>query len=385
MTSSIAAARRPDRDMQAYLVGGAVRDQLLGLPVRERDWVVVGASPQQMLELGFRQVGKDFPVFLHPDSHEEYALARTERKQGHGYHGFSCYAAPDVTLEQDLKRRDLTVNAMAMTPDGTLVDPYNGRADLEARVLRHVSEAFAEDPLRVLRTARFAARLHRFAFVVAPQTMTLMQAIVQSGELSYLATERIWVETARALTEQQASPYFTTLIECGAWQHLLGDLQAPAGEGGFACLDAVPEEIGLRFAGLAADCVHHNLAPCAARLSEAFHASKQASELAGLTEMLLQELAQPPADSEQWLRLLERCDALRRAERFEQALQVIEQDARQRQSTRATAAQRLRTAHTAAGEISAQTLLGRGLQGPALGEALREQRREAIGQRLSCA
>ncbi|QBP77514.1 multifunctional CCA addition/repair protein [Herbaspirillum huttiense] len=210
--------------MKTYTVGGAVRDGLLGLPVKDRDHVVVGATPQQLLELGFRPVGKDFPVFLHPDTHEEYALARTERKTAPGYKGFAFHAAPDVTLEDDLARRDLTINAIAQDEDGTLVDPYHGRADLEARVFRHVSEAFVEDPVRILRVARFAAR---FAdFTVAPETNALMQRMVQEGEVDALVPERVWQELARGLMEHKPSRMFEVLRACGALQRILPELDA---------------------------------------------------------------------------------------------------------------------------------------------------------------
>ena len=185
--------------VQIYLVGGAVRDQMLGLTVKDRDHVVVGATEQQMLALGYRQVGKDFPVFLHPQTQEEYALARTERKIGRGYGGFSCYASPDVTLEQDLLRRDLTINAMALDADGKLYDPFNGQQDLQQRLLRHVSPAFVEDPLRVLRVARFAARFAAQGFTVAAETLTLMQQIAASGELQALTAERVWQELEKVL------------------------------------------------------------------------------------------------------------------------------------------------------------------------------------------
>ncbi|HAD47028.1 MAG TPA: multifunctional CCA tRNA nucleotidyl transferase/2'3'-cyclic phosphodiesterase/2'nucleotidase/phosphatase, partial [Alcanivorax sp.] len=178
--------------MDIYLVGGAVRDQLLGLPVKERDWVVVGATPQQLVDQGFKPVGNDFPVFLHPDTREEYALARTERKSGHGYGGFVFHTDTDVTLEDDLIRRDLTINAMAKTPGGEIIDPFNGKRDLKARILRHVSPSFAEDPLRVLRVARFAARYHWMGFRVADTTLELMGDIVMSGEMTHLAAERVW-------------------------------------------------------------------------------------------------------------------------------------------------------------------------------------------------
>ncbi|KAA3669410.1 multifunctional CCA addition/repair protein [Pectobacterium carotovorum] len=202
--------------MKIYLVGGAVRDSLLGLPVTEKDWVVVGATPENLLAQGYQQVGKDFPVFLHPVSRDEYALARTERKSGKGYTGFVCHAAPDVTLEQDLLRRDLTINAIARTERGDLIDPYHGRRDLENRLLRHVSDAFSEDPLRVLRVARFAARFAHLGFQIAEETMALMQKMAHEGELAYLTPERVWKETEKALGTSSPDVYFQVLRDCGA-------------------------------------------------------------------------------------------------------------------------------------------------------------------------
>lgn len=199
--------------MKIYLVGGAVRDQLLGLPIKERDWVVVGATAQDMIKLGYRQVGKDFPVFLHPKTHDEYALARTERKVGRGYTGFEFDTSQTVTLEEDLLRRDLTINAIAQDENGQLIDPYHGQADLAQKILRHVSLAFAEDPVRILRTARFAAR---FDFSIAPDTMTLMKSMVASGEVNALVAERVWKELERALLEPYPERFFEVLQACGA-------------------------------------------------------------------------------------------------------------------------------------------------------------------------
>ncbi|WP_034943316.1 multifunctional CCA addition/repair protein [Erwinia oleae] len=210
--------------MKTYLVGGAVRDALLDLPVTDKDWVVVGASPQEMLDKGYAQVGRDFPVFLHPKTHEEYALARTERKNGTGYTGFSCYAAPDVTLEQDLQRRDLTINAIAQDESGSFYDPYYGRQDITQRQLRHVSNAFSEDPLRVLRVARFAARFAHLDFTIAPETLTLMQSMAASGELSALTAERVWKETEKALQTPSPQVYFQVLRDCGALAVLFPEL-----------------------------------------------------------------------------------------------------------------------------------------------------------------
>ena len=208
--------------MESYIVGGAVRDALLNRPVNDRDWVVVGATPSEMRSLGFTPVGADFPVFLHPDTKEEYALARTERKTAAGYHGFSFHAAPDVTLEEDLQRRDLTINAMARAADGTLIDPHGGQCDLAARVLRHVGPAFAEDPVRILRLARFAARFGNFN--VAPETTTLMRRMVEQGKVDALVPERVWQELARGLMEVQPSRLFEVLRSCGALARLLPEV-----------------------------------------------------------------------------------------------------------------------------------------------------------------
>ena len=212
--------------MQIYLVGGAVRDQLLGLPVRERDWVVVGATPDQLEALGYRRVGRDFPVYLHPDTHEEYALARTERKTGPGYRGFEVHADPSVTLEEDLQRRDLTINAIAQTADGEVLDPAGGQAHLKARLLHHISDAFREDPVRILRVARFAARFHELGFRVAPTTLDLMRAMVAGGEVATLVPERVWQETASALAEQRPDVYIQVLRDCGALKVVFPEVDA---------------------------------------------------------------------------------------------------------------------------------------------------------------
>jgi tRNA nucleotidyltransferase (CCA-adding enzyme) len=212
--------------MEVYLVGGAVRDKLLGYPVHERDWVVVGGTPEILTAQGYRPVGKDFPVFLHPQSNEEYALARTERKSGRGYQGFQFCTDPGITLEEDLSRRDLTINAMAMDGNDNLIDPYGGQRDLQQRLLRHVSPAFAEDPLRVLRVARFAARYAHLGFTVAPETLTLMTNITHSGELQYLSAERVWMETERALAERSSRTYIDVLRQCGALKALFPEVDA---------------------------------------------------------------------------------------------------------------------------------------------------------------
>ena len=212
--------------MKVYLVGGAVRDQLLDLPVKDRDWIVVGSDPATLLSLGYQQVGKDFPVFLNPKTKEEYALARTERKSSAGYTGFICDFSPTITLEQDLIRRDLTINAMAQSEDGEIIDPYGGKQDLENRILRHISPAFSEDPLRVLRVARFAARYHSLGFKIASETLALMAELAQSGELQHLTAERVWLETEKALNEKNPEIYFETLHKTGALSVLFPEIDA---------------------------------------------------------------------------------------------------------------------------------------------------------------
>ena len=212
--------------MQVYLVGGAVRDALLGVAVKERDWVVVGGTREELLRLNYREVGRDFPVFLHPETHEEHALARLERKVSPGYRGFAVEFGPEVTLEEDLARRDLTINAIARSADGALIDPHGGRRDLEARVLRHVSPAFVEDPVRVLRVARFAARFAPLGFQVAPETLALMRAMVERREVDTLVAERVWQETEKALHEPKAGEFFRVLRACGALQPIYPELDA---------------------------------------------------------------------------------------------------------------------------------------------------------------
>jgi tRNA nucleotidyltransferase (CCA-adding enzyme) len=218
--------------MQTYLVGGAVRDKLLNLEVKERDWVVIGETPESMEKQGFRAVGKDFPVFLHPQTHEEYALARTEKKTARGYKGFNVYTSPDIRLEDDLIRRDLTINAMAMTPEGALIDPYGGLQDLEARVFRHISPAFSEDPVRILRLARFSARYQHLGFSIAEDTLALMQTMVVEGEVDHLVAERVWAELHKALTEVTPSAFFYTLRDCGALEKIFPEID---------CLFGVPQ------------------------------------------------------------------------------------------------------------------------------------------------
>ncbi len=349
--------------MQVYLVGGAVRDALLGLPVTERDWCVVGATPGQMLDQGFRAVGRDFPVFLHPDTGEEYALARTERKTGAGYHGFVFDTSPDVTIEDDLCRRDLTINAMARDADGRLVDPYNGAADLERRLLRHVSDAFIEDPVRILRVARFAARFRDLGFSVAPETMQLMKRIVAAGEADALVPDRVWKETQTALEGRNARVYFETLRECAALAVVFPEIDAlfgvpqpkrwhPEIDTGLHTMMVLDQaerlggDLDVRFAALV-----HDLGKATTRASDLpKHPGHERRSLALIRRMAerlpvpksCRELALVVAEfhthchrafelrDDTVLKVLERTDAFRRPERFEKFLLACEADARGR-------------------------------------------------------
>jgi len=302
-----------------YVVGGAVRDRLLGLPPGDRDYVVVGATPAQMIAAGYKPVGKDFPVFLHPQTHEEYALARTERKTGHGYHGFSCYAAPDVTLEDDLARRDLTINAMAEDADGNVIDPYHGQQDLAARVLRHVSPAFTEDPVRILRLARFAARFPDFN--VAPETQQLMQRMVQAGEARHLVAERVWQELSRGLMAVAPERMFHVLHACGADADLFSAAQPVMPVPGvLACAAAHDLPLAARVALWLADCTD----ALVSHLATALRLPVDCRDLALLLVRHRNALAQPARlSAEDRLNVLERCDALRRADRFRGLLAAL--------------------------------------------------------------
>jgi len=314
--------------MKSYLVGGSVRDELLGLPVEDRDHVVVGADPEEMARAGFKPVGADFPVFLHPETHEEYALARTERKTAPGYRGFVFHAARDVTLEQDLARRDLTINAMARAEDGTLVDPHGGERDLRAGILRHVSDAFAEDPVRILRVARFAAR---FGFAVAPETMALMRRMVESGEADALVPERVWQELARGLMEKAPSRMIAVLRECGALARALPELDRsfahPDAPERLAsrldCAGARALELAPRYALLVLDLAVSDADALATRVN----APGDCRELARIAICEREEAARADLDAQATLSLLERCDAFRRAVRVERLYDVIDCDA----------------------------------------------------------
>jgi tRNA nucleotidyltransferase (CCA-adding enzyme) len=370
--------------METYLVGGAIRDELLGLPVHEHDYVVVGATAAEMRTQGFRRVGRDFPVFLHPRTGAEYALARTERKSGPGHRGFEVQADPDVTLEDDLRRRDLTINAMARAPDGTLIDPYGGQRDLAARVLRHVSPAFAEDPLRILRVARFAARLAPLGFSVAPETRALMADMVARNMLAELPPERIWREWEKALEQTAPGAFFDVLENCGACSALWPELRwPPAGLPVWRrFLDFLaPREPRppVRYAGLWS----------AARVSVTDHEAvvshyRVPGRFADLADLALRALPTLPegATASLWLAFLEQADALRRPARFEEFLALLmawetfTDDPAPRSA-------RLRAALQQVQAVSSQSLRETGLSGPELGAALRQVRLQILQTMLS--
>ena len=407
--------------MQIYMVGGAVRDALLGLPVQDRDWVVVGATPEALAAQGYVPVGKDFPVFLHPASREEYALARTERKTAQGYRGFAVHAAPDVTLEEDLARRDLTINAIAQGDDGVLTDPYGGQRDIAARVLRHVTEAFAEDPVRILRVARFAARFPDFS--IAPDTMALMQRMVTDGEVDALVPERVWQELARGLMAQQPSRMFEVLRECGALTKLLPEVarlwgvpqraeyhpEVDTGVHLMMVLDMAAQlqaPIEVRFA-----CLGHDLGkgttPQAEWPRHIGHEERSArllkalclrlrvpNDCSELADVVAREHGNIHRSSEfgaaALVRLLERCDAFRKPERFADILLACECDARgrlglneqpypqrQRLLGALTAAQSVNTAEVAAAAEA------QGLSGAAIGQAVHTARTLALNSWLA--
>ena len=356
--------------MKTYIVGGAVRDALLGRPVADRDWVVVGATPEQMVAQGFRPVGKDFPVFLHPRTQEEYALARTERKTAPGYHGFVFHTSPDVTLEDDLVRRDLTINAIARAEDGAITDPFNGQADLQARVFRHVSSAFAEDPVRILRLARFAARLADFT--VAPETMALMRSMVEAGEVDALVPERVWQEVSKGLMEAAPSRMFAVLRECGALARIMPELDAlwgvpqpplhhPEVDTGVHMMLVIDHaagrgfELPVRFAALMHD-LGKGVTPAATWPAHHGHEALGLQLIGNLCRRLkvpndCRDLALMTARehgnvsramelrANTLVTLFERCDGLRKPERFSQMLRAAECDFRGRGADQADVAQ----------------------------------------------
>ena len=401
--------------MQIYLVGGAVRDELLGLPARERDWVVVGARPEDLLARGFKPVGKDFPVFLHPQTSEEYALARTERKTGPGYRGFETLFSPDVTLEQDLERRDLTINAIAKDPDGgALIDPFNGQRDLRERTLRHVSPAFVEDPVRVLRVARFAARFAALGFKVAPETLDLMREIAARGELEALVSERVWQETQRALELPAPARFFEVLREANALPVIFPELQAlfgvpqperwhPEIDSGIHTLMVLEQAAKLsddpvvRFAALTHD-LGKGTTPPSEWPSHIAHEQRGVGLVEGLCDRLripnaFRELAvlvsRYHLDAHRvtelrdstLLDLLERLDAFRRAPRFEQWVLACEADARGRKGLENRdypQTDHLRRARDIAAKVTLDPAEREGLDGQKIAEKLRKTRLTAL-------
>jgi tRNA nucleotidyltransferase (CCA-adding enzyme) len=404
------------RTMRVYLVGGAVRDRLLGLPVRERDWVVVGARPEELEAQGYLPVGREFPVFLHPTTHEEYALARLERKVAPGYRGFTTQFSPEVTLEEDLKRRDLTVNAMAEGDSGELIDPYGGRTDLEARVLRHVSDSFTEDPVRVLRAARFAARFAGRGFRIADETMELMRRMTVSGEVSALTPERVWQETERALAEDRPEVFFATLRDCGALKIIYPEVDAlygvpqppkwhPEIDTGvhvmlaLACAARSRTSSAVRFAVLMHDLgkartprelwpKHHGHEEAGVPLVEAVAdrlrvpgTHRELAILAAREHTLVHRALELRPESV--LKLLQECDAFRRPERFAELLQACEADARGRTGREAQPypqAAYLKAALAAAGAVTIPEAERRGLKGPAIGAEMKRRRLAAVSE-----
>lgn len=400
--------------MQVYLVGGAVRDRLLGLPIGERDWVVVGARPEELERQGYVRVGKEFPVFLHPETREEYALARTERKVGPGYTGFTTQFSPDVTLEDDLRRRDLTINAIAEDQDGALIDPFGGQRDLEARVLRHVSEAFVEDPVRVLRLARFAARFASLGFTIAAETRELMKQIVAAGEMDALVPERVWKETQRALDEARPEVYFQTLRDCGALKVIFPEVDAlfgvpqpekwhPEIDTGVHVMMALRiaadrrTSTATRFAVLTHD-LGKALTPQAKWPSHHGHEQLGVPVIEALSERLrvpkdFRDLAVMVSDYHSHvhrakelrpatiLELFEKTDAFRRPERFNDFLLACECDARGRLGLEGRDYPQpdiLRKARSAAAAVTLTEADRQGLTGTAIGEKLRRKRLDAI-------
>jgi tRNA nucleotidyltransferase (CCA-adding enzyme) len=402
------------RIMRVYLVGGAVRDQLLGLPVRERDWVVVGALPQELERAGYQSVGREFPVFLHPRTHEEYALARLERKVAPGYRGFTTQFSPEVTLEEDLRRRDLTINAIAASESGEIIDPYGGQADLAARVLRHVSPAFVEDPVRVLRVARLAARFAPLGFRVAPETLELMRRMSAAGEVSALVPERVWQETERALAEAQPQVFFETLRACEALRVIFPEIDAlygvpqpprwhPEIDTGVHVMLAVGVAAALgasgvvRFAALTHDLgkartprerwpSHHGHEEAGVPLIEGLCARlkvpnghRELAILAARYHTLVHRA--PELKPTTLLKLLEDCDALRRPERFAELLLACEADARGRTGREHEPypqAAYLGRALAAAAAVTLSEEERCGLEGRAIGEQLRRRRLAAV-------
>lgn len=402
--------------MDLYLVGGAVRDELLGLPVTERDWCVVGATPGELKALGYRQVGKDFPVFLHPETGEEYALARTERKTGPGYHGFEFRSSPDVTIEDDLRRRDLTVNAMARDMQGTLVDPFNGRRDLELRILRHVSESFTEDPVRILRVAKFAARFAPLGFALADETLALMTTMVENGEADELVPHRVWKECEAALASARPRVFFEILRRCGALARVFPEIDALFGVpqpeqwhpeidcGVHAMLvleqaSVLSQDVDVRFAALVHD-LGKATTPKARLPGHPGHEGRSVRLINTLASRMpipagCRELALIVAEFHGHchrafelrpttiLKVLERTDGFRRPERFGKFLLACEADSRGRTGFETRPYPQgayLRAALQAAAAISGRELIREDMDGAQIGDALRRKRLQAISR-----
>jgi len=399
--------------VKAYLVGGAVRDQLLGLTIKDKDWVVVGSTPEAMTSQGYQTVGKDFPVFLHPKTHEEYALARTERKSGNGYQGFTVYAAPDVTLEEDLIRRDLTINAIAQDKHGNLIDPYNGQQDIKDKVLRHVSPAFSEDPVRVLRIARFAAR---FNFTVADETKQLIKEMINAKELDHLVFERIWQELEKALASDQPSLFFTTLRELGALKILFPEIDAlfgvpqvakwhPEIDTGIHVMMVIDQaaklsdKISVRFAALC-----HDLGKATTPTDILPHHDGHEARSISLTQTLCHRLRIPKKcetlalrvaeyhthvhrlfemKANTILKVIEALDSFRKPEQFENFLLAAEADSRGRTGYEDLPVPTIavfKDCFNAARTITAKPFVEQGLEGIAIANALRQSRINAINQ-----
>jgi tRNA nucleotidyltransferase (CCA-adding enzyme) len=378
--------------MKIYLVGGAVRDKLLGLPIKEQDWVVVGSTPQEMLKKGYKQVGKEFPVFLHPRTNEEYALARTERKTHAGYKGFDFDVTPTISLEEDLLRRDLTINAMAETLEGELIDPYHGKQDLEQKILRHVSPAFAEDPVRILRVGRFLARYE--GFHVAPETMALMKAMVKAGEVDALVAERVWKELERALTEKYPENFFSTLVECGAFVKLFPHLTLAHIDqlAKIAALEEVAQQKPSSITRFAI--MLHNLPKQSiSALCQQYRVPNDYKELAILTAQHAQTMLHiQTLSSEQILTLFSALDIFRRYKRFEDFLKIctliakiqfVELIEKEKQISlemieKTFNPEWVLECAKAAKSVNVQALLAQGLSGNELAAKLKEKRQEQI-------
>ncbi len=363
--------------MKIYLVGGAIRDQLLGFPVKERDWVVVGASVNDMLKLGYRQVGKEFPVFLHPKTREEYALARIEHKTQPGYKGFEFDTSPEVSLKEDLERRDLTINAMAQNVEGELIDPYQGQHDLAQKILRHVSPAFAEDPVRILRVGRFLARYHHLGFKVAPETMQLMKNMVAAGEVNALVAERVWKELERALGEPNPEQFFNVLAECGALAILFPQLELNnAGIRALTTATQISHHAAIRFAALLHDLPHAK--PTITALAQRYRLPNEYKELATLTALHHAEALQAKQlSAAELLQLFMTLDVFRREHRFKyfvlacQAIATIS-PANQFDATWLLDAARI------VKSIDVNALIAAGYTNQALAAKLKQERHEAL-------